>query len=71
MAVEMALIFFHRLLFQNIGNIVSRETIYKSVWNVDGSFESRTIDMHVKAIRKKIAPYDYIIKTIYGMGYKI
>lgn len=60
-----------RLLFQNIGNIVSREAIYKSVWNVDGSFESRTIDMHVKAIRKKIDPYDYIIKTIYGMGYKI
>ena len=57
----------------NKENIVSKEEIYKSVWNSNVFVESRTLDVHVKSLRKKLIDcnVNFLIKTIRGIGYKI
>lgn len=59
------------LLFQNKGKVVSREKILSKIWNIDTYIESRTVDMHIQSLRKKIDPDAKIIKTVYGVGYKV
>ena len=58
------------LLVKACGKVVTREEIYSYIWGELVELESRTIDMHVKAIRKKIGD-DSIIETVYGLGYKV
>ena len=60
-----------KLLLKKNGDVLSREEIFNAIWGI-GVLESRTIDMHVKALRNKIDDNDgIIIKTVYGIGYKI
>ena len=60
-----------KLLLKKNGDVLSREEIFNAIWG-SGVLESRTIDMHVKALRNKIDDNDgTIIKTVYGIGYKI
>lgn len=59
------------LLCKNRGNVVSRDEIFENIWNTDQVLESRTLDMHVKSLRKKLGSAAEIIKTVYGVGYKI
>ena len=60
-----------KLLMKNNGDAVSREDIFKCIWG-SGNVESRTIDMHIKALRAKLNDNDgSIIKSVYGIGYKI
>ena len=40
------------------------------IWGSDSILESRTIDMHVKSLRKKLKD-ESLIETIYGVGYKM
>lgn len=50
---------------------LSREKILSNVWNYDYYGDARTIDTHVKKLRSKMGPYGDMIKTIWGMGYKL
>ncbi len=59
------------LLTQKSGNVVSREEIFEKIWNTNQILESRALDMHIKSLRNKIDPEQNIIKTIYGIGYKV
>lgn len=43
-----------RILFQNLGHLVSRETIEHSVWAVPSVHHARTIDSHICRIRAKL-----------------
>ncbi len=52
------------------GKIVSREALMSSLWGQNEAYESRTIDMHIGAIRKKLNDKE-IILTIHGHGYRI
>jgi len=57
----------------NRGKMVSREELYEHVWGKDGYYNSNTIDVHIKRLRKKmklITDKDYI-DSIYGSGYRI
>jgi two-component system, OmpR family, alkaline phosphatase synthesis response regulator PhoP len=60
-----------RYLASKYGNIISREEILKEVWqdNSKGTTD-RTIDVHVRALRKKIPELTKHIISIYGVGYK-
>lgn len=49
---------------------LSREKILNNVWNYDYFGDARTIDTHVKKLRKKLGDKGDYIKTIWGMGYK-
>ncbi len=54
----------------NKGLALSREKILNNVWNYDYFGDARTIDTHVKKLRKKLRDKGDYIKTIWGMGYK-
>ena len=49
---------------------LSREKILNNVWNYDYFGDARTIDTHVKKLRKKMGEKGDYIRTIWGMGYK-
>lgn len=55
---------------ENKGLALSREKILNNVWNYDYYGDARTIDTHVKKLRKKMGAKGDYIKTIWGMGYK-
>lgn len=50
--------------------ILSREQILKKVWGFDYDGDMRTIDAHVKMLRKKLGDAGNKIKTVRGTGYK-
>lgn len=63
------------LLMQRKGEVVERDTIFKQVWGYDFIGESRTLDMHINSLRKKILTVDdslsSLIVTIRGVGYML
>ena len=56
---------------ENNGIALSREKILNHVWNYDYFGDARTIDTHVKKLRSKLGSKGELIKTIWGMGYKL
>lgn len=59
------------LLFVRNRNIaLFRETIYERVWGSEYMGDSRTVDLHVQRLRKKLH-WDDKIKTIYKVGYRL
>lgn len=56
---------------ENRGIALSREKILNSVWNYDYFGDARTIDTHVKKLRSKMGEKGDLIKTVWGMGYKL
>jgi len=55
----------------NKGIALSREKILNNVWNYDYFGDARTIDTHVKKLRAKMGEKGDLIKTIWGIGYKL
>ncbi len=69
-AVEMRLF---ELLFSNPGKIFSRQFIMDNIYTDYRIVSDRTVDSHVKKLRKKLheaAPALELIHSIYGVGYK-
>ena len=62
-----------RYLLSNQGFVLSRDQITERIWGFDFEGESRTVDMHIKAVRQKLdeAGCPSIIKTVRGVGYKL
>lgn len=60
-------------LMKNAGIVLSRDKIVEKVWGYDFEGESRTVDMHIKTLRRKLeeAGCEDYIKTVRGVGYKI
>ena len=56
---------------ENKGIALSREKILNNVWNYDYFGDARTIDTHVKKLRSKMGEKGNLIKTIWGVGYKL
>jgi len=62
-----------RLLIQNKNKALTRETILNTVWGYDFLGETRTLDVHVKEVRQKLARAGLtaeVIQTVRGIGYK-
>lgn len=51
--------------------VLSRDKIMQNVWGFDYEGETRTVDAHIKTIRKKLKEGCHIIKTIRNIGYKV
>lgn len=51
--------------------VLSRDKITQQVWGFDFEGESRTVDMHVKTLRKKLGECGDHIKTVRNVGYKL
>lgn len=60
-----------KLLVQNAGRVLSRDKILDSVWGYNYYGESRTVDVHIRRIRKKLGNgiNDYL-ETVIGLGYR-
>ena len=58
------------LLMESYPDCVSREDIFKKIWNYDEILESRTLDVHVKSLRSKLGSEANSIETVYGVGYR-
>jgi DNA-binding response OmpR family regulator len=60
-----------RLLAHRAGQVVARDEIIREVWKNDQEgAQRRTIDVHIRALRKKIPPLTRHIISVYGVGYK-
>jgi two-component system, OmpR family, alkaline phosphatase synthesis response regulator PhoP len=56
------------LLASHTGKVVTRENILSKIWGSDVVVIDRTIDVHIRRLRKKIG--EEYIETIKGVGYK-
>ena len=60
-----------RCLAAKAGTVVSRDDILKEVWKDESQkTNDRTIDVHIRALRRKIPPLTKHVISIYGVGYK-
>lgn len=58
------------LFLQNQNIALFRETIYERVWECDYMGDSRTVDLHVQRLRKKLGWQDRIT-AVYKVGYRL
>ena len=58
------------LFLQNKNIALFRETIYERVWENDYMGDSRTVDLHVQRLRKKLGWQDRIT-AVYKVGYRL
>ncbi|MFP4187538.1 MAG: winged helix-turn-helix domain-containing protein [Acholeplasmataceae bacterium] len=56
-------------LAEHRGTALTREQLLINVWGYDYFGDLRTVDTHIKRLRKKIEPLDYI-ETVFGVGYR-
>ena len=61
-----------KVLFKNRGRVLTREFLLDTIWGYDYIGETRTVDVHIRYLRKKIGDEetDYI-ETIRSVGYKV
>ena len=57
-------------LVQNVNNAVTREELVTNIWDSTISSDDRTLDTHIKSLRKKILEYADNIITIRRVGYR-
>ena len=60
-----------KLFMSTPGIVYSREHLFYEIWGQDYFGESRTVDMHIRTLRKKIEPYDTVIETVRNVGYRL
>lgn len=62
-----------QILIKNKGKILKRETLLDKIWGYEYIGETRTVDVHIRYLRKKIEEDDKnprFIETIRGVGYR-
>ena len=59
-----------KFLMEHEGKVFNREALLDQVWGDEVGIESRTIDVHLTSLRKKLGKAGKYIYTIRGVGYK-
>ena len=57
-------------LLKNMGNALTRQSIISKVWGYEYDSDDRTLDTHMKLLRKDLKEYGNYITTIRGVGYR-
>ena len=60
--------------FQNIGRLLTRDHLIKVVWALSADIDTRTVDVHVSALRRKIGitpEFGWRLVSVYGHGYRL
>lgn len=60
-----------RVLAQNRDFALTRDQLLNKAWGFDFSGDTRTVDMHIAILRKKLIDTNIKIETITGVGYKL
>ncbi len=63
--------FLLKVLMENKGIVLDRDRLLDLVWGVGFDGTDRTVDSHIKKLRKSLGSYGSAIKTVIGGGYKI
>lgn len=58
------------VLLEAHGNVVTRDELFTRVWG-DNYYETRTLDVHIRKLRVKLATAGELIQTVKNIGYKI
>ena len=56
-------------LLRNAGRVVTRDQLLESVWGFLSPGQTRTVEVHVAQLRKKLG-HPELIQTVRGLGYK-
>jgi two-component system phosphate regulon response regulator PhoB len=67
-AIEFKLI---STLVQRRGRVQTREQLLKDVWEYDTGIDSRTVDTHMRRLRKKLGRSASYLDTVRGVGYRL
>ena len=59
------------LLISKPGKVFTREEIFHRVWGDKIIVGDRTIDVHIRHLRKKLGDAGKLIKTLIGVGYRL
>jgi Response regulators consisting of a CheY-like receiver domain and a winged-helix DNA-binding domain len=59
------------LFARNPERVYTREDLLELVWEMDFAGGTRTVDIHVQRLRKKLGDAHGLIQTVYGVGYKL
>ena len=59
------------LFLSQPGIAFTREQLLSSVWNTEYVGETRTVDMHIRALRQKLGTYGSLIETVRNVGYRL
>jgi DNA-binding response OmpR family regulator len=60
-----------KVLIENVGIVLAREKLLELAWGYDFYGETRTVDVHIAHLRKKLSHSSITIETITGLGYKL
>ena len=60
-----------KCFLQNPGSVFSRDKLLSAVWGMEYLGESRTVDMHIKTLRRKLGDAGSYIETVIGVGYRL
>jgi two-component system, OmpR family, alkaline phosphatase synthesis response regulator PhoP len=59
------------MLIEHRGQVLTRDKLLELVWGFDFAGETRTVDVHVAQLRKRIEGGEVDIETVFGVGYKL
>lgn len=59
------------LFMSHPGTVYTREQLFDIVWGLDFYGETRTVDMHIRTLRRKLGRYGRMIETVRGVGYRM
>ncbi|MDG0794158.1 response regulator transcription factor [Cohnella ginsengisoli] len=59
-----------KLLAANPERVYTREALLELVWDMDFAGGTRTVDIHVQRLRRKLGEAQSLIQTVFGVGYK-
>jgi len=59
------------ILARHKGLVLTREQLLNLAWGYDYAGETRTVDVHIGHLRKKLASSSVVIETVTGIGYKL
>ena len=60
-----------RLLMERAGRVQTRGQLLSDVWGYAEDVDSRTVDTHVRRLRRKLGPEADRIETVIGVGYRL
>ena len=57
-------------LIKNKGKVLTREKLLDTIWGYDFFGDDRTLDTHIKLLRRNLGEYARYIVTLRGVGYR-
>jgi two-component system phosphate regulon response regulator PhoB len=60
-----------RLLMERAGRVQTRGQLLSDVWGYAEDIDSRTVDTHIRRVRRKLGPEAGRIETVIGVGYRL